>query len=81
MTMPYWVASPLGGAEAAAVVAVTAGAGAGSGAGGAGPERAEPAAEEVVAVGCAEDIGTEPGPMNTTEGLGAGATGPVMAGC
>lgn len=79
MTMPYWVASPLGGAEGAA--AVTAGAGAGGGAGGAGPERAELAAEEVVVMGCAEDIGTEAGPMSTTEGLGEGATGPGIGGC
>lgn len=88
MTMPYWVARPLGGADAAAAGAAPVAAGAGEGAGRAagppgGAEVGEPAtaAEDVVVMGCADDIGAVGEAMNTIVGAAAGAGGPGVAGC
>lgn len=88
MTMPYWVARPLGGADAAAAAAAPVAAGAGEGAGraagppgGAGLGEAATAAEEVVIIGCADAIGPVGEPMNNIGGATAGAGGPGFAGC
>lgn len=86
--MPYWVARPLGGADAAAAAATPVAAGAGEGAGraagppgGAGLGEGATAAEEVVVMGCDDGSGPLEEPMNNIGGAAAGVGGTGVAGC